>query len=389
MRKPFLLKISSYSYFLMMFSLPLSLILDNIFLGIMFLSIVFNNKKLTRSRVFYYYLLFLLFTVMNSILNNSFFIEIENIFRLLPIILIPLCLENIEKNTRIKGLLFLSIAIVIIQLNAIYGIINYYYFTEGKKYALKNYSKINEILNYERPYLGFFSALNIILSYYFYKLKNNRSWLNISLAIFSLVLIVLISARLAIIIVFLTGLLVILFRLNKKNIMKITLLFIGVIVLIFYSNHSLRERFNLISKDARVVTWKGASVIFFKNSNYIFGSGSEQDTRVNLLEYYKNYDGFNGEAEKNRFISKNYNTHNQYINELLRGGLIGFILLIIPQILILYKSVSKKNILALMFLVSIMSFSLTENILARQIGVYLFALLISLSSIFSYKKENK
>lgn len=387
MRKPFLLKISSYSYFLMMFFLPLSLILDNIFLGIMVLSIVFNKIKLTRSRVFYYYLLFLLFTVMNSILNNSFFIEIENIFRLLPIILIPLCLGNIDKNTRIKGLLFLSIAIVIIQLNAFYGIINYYYFTEGKKYTLRNYSKINEILNYERPYLGFFSALNIILSYYYYKLKNNRNWLNITLAIFSLVLIVLISARLAIIIVFLIGLLVILFDLNKKYIMKIILLFIGAIVLIFYSNHSLRERFNLISKDARVVTWKGASVIFFKNSNYIFGSGSEQNTRVNLLDYYKNYEGFDSVAEQNRFISKNYNTHNQYINELLRGGCVGFLLLIIPQIILLYKSVSKNNVLALMFLVSIMSFSVTENILARQIGVYLFALFMSLSSIFSYKKR--
>jgi hypothetical protein len=370
----------------MMFFLPLSLVLDNIFLGIMFLSIVFNLKKLTKSRVFYYLLFLLLFTVLNSILNNCFFIESENILRLLPLILIPFCLGNIEKNTRRKGLVFLSFAIVIIQLNAIYGIINYYYFTEGKKYALKNYSKINEILNYERPYLGFFSAINVTLSYYYFKLKNKRRWLNISLAIFSLVLIVIISARLAITIVFFTSLVVILVKLNKKYILKTTLLFIGVIFLIFCSNSSLRERFKQISKDARVVTWKGASVIFLKNSKYIFGSGSEQDTRVNLLEYYRNYDGFDSAAEQNRFINKNYNTHNQYINELLRGGFVGLLLLIIPQAILLYKSVSKKNVLSFMFLVSIMSFSFVENILARQIGVYLFALLLSLSSI-SYKER--
>jgi O-antigen ligase len=135
-----------------------------------------------------------------------------------------------------------------------------------------------------------------------------------------------------------------------------------------------------------VVTWKGASVIFLKNSKYIFGSGSEQDTRVNLLEYYRNYDGFDSAAEQNRFINKNYNTHNQYINELLRGGFVGLLLLIIPQAILLYKSVSKKNVLSFMFLVSIMSFSFVENILARQIGVYLFALLLSLSSI-SYKER--
>jgi hypothetical protein len=268
-------------------------------------------------------------------------------------------------------------------LNAFYGVINYYYFTEGKKYALKNYSKINEILNYERPYLGFFSAINIILCYYYFKLNNKRRWLNIALAIFSLVLIVIISARLAIIVVFFTSLILIFMRLNKKYIIMATLFFIGVI---FFSNSSLGERFKLISKDSRVVIWKGASDIFSKNSKYIFGSGSEQNTRANLLEHYKNYEEFDSTAEQNRFISKNYNTHNQYINELLRGGLVGLLLLIIPQAILLYKSVSKKNVLSLMFLISIMSFSLVENILARQIGVYLFALLLSLSSI-SYKER--
>ena len=383
MRKQLLLKASNYSYFLMMFFLPISLILDNIFLGIMFLSIVFSLNKLVISRVFYYLFILFIFTVLNSILNNCFFIESENIIRLLPLIFVPFCLGNLENNTKRKGLVFLFIAIVIIQLNAFYGVINYYYFTEGKKYALKNYSKINEILNYERPYLGFFSAINIILCYYYFKLNNKRRWLNIALAIFSLVLIVIISARLAIIVVFFTSLILIFMRLNKKYIIMATLFFIGVI---FFSNSSLGERFKLISKDARVVIWKGASVIFSKNPKYIFGSGSEQNTRANLLEHYKNYEGFDSTAEQNRFISKNYNTHNQYINELLRGGLVGLLLLIIPQAILLYKSVSKKNVLSLMFLISIMSFSLVENILARQIGVYLFALLLSLSRI-SYKER--
>ena len=49
MREQFLLKVSNYSYFLMMFFLPLSLVLDNIFLGIMFLSLVFSLKELSKS----------------------------------------------------------------------------------------------------------------------------------------------------------------------------------------------------------------------------------------------------------------------------------------------------------------------------------------------------
>ena len=381
MKKDLLLKISNYSYFLMMFFLPISLLLDNIFLIIMFLSIIFNKKKaINNNNVLYYLLAFFLFTLVNGFLNNSFLVEKSNYIKLLPFIFIPFCLDNIENKIKLKGFVFLIIGIIIIQLNSVYGIINYYYFTEGKKYALKNYSKINEILNYERPYLGFFSALSIVICFYYYSINKNKI-LSTIISFFSLLLIIVISARLAIVIVFFTSLVVIFKKLNKKNFIKTLIIFLGIIFLIFMSNSSLNDRFSEIKKDARVITWKGASVTFFKNAKFIFGTGSEENTRSNLLEYYKNYDGFISKDEKNRFINKNYNTHNQYINELLRGGVIGLLLLLIPQVILLYSSFKKNNILELMFLVSIFSFCLVENILDRQVGVYLYALLLSLTNI--------
>jgi O-antigen ligase len=366
-----------------MFFLPLSLLLDNIFLVIMFLSTIFKVKKVKSNRIFYFLLVFYLFILFNGLLNHEFVIEKENYIRLLPFLLIPFCIENIDNEVKLKGLFFLFIGIIVIQINSVYGIINYYYFTEGKKYALKNYSKIKEILNYERPYLGFFSALNIIICFYLYSI-NRKRFLSVLVAVLSLVLIIVISARLAIIVVFLTGVIVLFKEVNEKRVMVALSVLVGVLLIVLLSNSSLKERFSQIGNDARVITWNGAIQSFKNTHKYVLGSGSGQKTRSDLLEYYKNYEGFISQDEKNRFVSKNYNTHNQYLNELLRGGFIGLFLLLIPQILLLYFSFKKTNTMGLMFLIAIMSFSLVENILDRQIGVYLYALLLSLT-IITYK----
>lgn len=384
MSKKFVSNITNYSYYLIMFFLPLSLKMDNIFLAIMFISVFLNNKRIKTSNLQFYFLAFCSFTFLNGVLNNFFIEEKDNFLRLLPLIFVPFCLKNISYKTKIKGLYFLLIAIIVIQLNSIYGIINYYYFIEGKKYALKNYSKVNEILNYERPYLGFFSALNIVISFYLF---NKKKWLSITIAISSLLLIIIISARLAIIVVFFTVLIALLSKLTKRNILITITIMLGAFIFMVFSKSSLNERFKQISKDARVITWKGASNIFVNNSKYILGSGSETNTRKNLLEHYKNYKGFSSDAEKKRFIKKNYNTHNQYINELLRGGILGFVLFLLPQIVLFIKSIKTKNTLSIMFLVSIFSFSFVENILDRQIGVYLFAILLSLTNVTYKAKE--
>lgn len=386
MKKELIIKLSSYSYFLMMFFLPISLLLDNIFLGLLFLSVLLNSKKTIKNNTLYYLFAFFTFTFLNGVLNSFFEVEKENYLRLLPLLIIPFSLGNIDNITKLKGLFFLSLGIVIIQLNSVYGIINYYYFTEGKKYALRNYYKVNEILNYERPYLGFFSAINIIICLYYF-VTHKRKILSIVVALFSLILIIVISARLAIIVVALTGLITVFKIFKTKNIIKPLLILFGILFLVLLSKSSLKYRFLQITKDARLVTWTGASDIFFKNSYYIFGSGSEQQIRDNLLEYYKDYDGFESEAEHNRFITKNYNTHNQYINELLRGGFVGLFLLVIPQVILLYSNFKNNNDIALMFLSAIISFSFVENILDRQVGVYLYALLLCLTGINYKVKE--
>ena len=77
MKKQLLSNLSNYFYFLLMFFLPISLRIENVFLGMLFLSTVFNPKKRTPSNIKYYLLAFFLFTLINGFLNNYFIVEKE------------------------------------------------------------------------------------------------------------------------------------------------------------------------------------------------------------------------------------------------------------------------------------------------------------------------
>jgi O-antigen ligase len=387
MNKQIIIKLSNYSYFLMMFFLPISLLMGNVFLGILFLSILFQKRKIEFNKtVIFSLLIFFLFTLINGLLKVDYSIEQNNYIKLLPILLLPYSLGSMSKEIRIKGLVFLFFGVLFIQIHSIIGVIDYYYFTEGKKYALKNYSKINEILHYERPYLGYFSVLNIIISYHFFK-KYNKKLLAVLITLFSLLLIFIISARLAIIIALIVGLIILFVEFNKKKrIISFSVLLMTIFVFM-YSDSPLKHRLNQINNDARVVIWTGAVESLKKTDRFFFGSGSQTNTRENLLNYYKAHESFTSEDEKNRFITKNYNVHNQYLNEILRGGIFGLIIFIIPQILLLFRNLfNESSTLELLFLISIICFCFVENILDRQVGVYLYAILLSFSSMFN--KEN-
>ncbi|WP_369048212.1 O-antigen ligase family protein [Tenacibaculum sp. UWU-22] len=371
-------KVSAYSYYFLMLFLPTSMLFANISLVILFLSILLKKEKKTSyNLVVLSLLIFFIYLVANSVFNASFYVEKPHFIKVIPLIIIPYSIINIDNRTKKIGLMFLLAGILIIQLKAMYGIIDYYYFSDAKKYSLKNYANVNAILRYERPYLGYFSAISIAIDYYFFKQKKAK-FVFIFLSIFSFIVTVIIGARLAIIIILLV---ILIFELKyfRKKTLILLLSIMGLIF--FFSAPNLKDRFFEIKNDARLIIWKGAYNIFGKEKNYWFGSGSLTKTREKLYIYYKEYNKYQSIDEKNRFVSKNYNTHNQYINELLRGGFFGLLLFIVPQFILLFFSIKQQNTLYFIFLISIFCFCFVENILERQIGVYLYAILLSFAGL--------
>ena len=383
MNNKIFLKIESWSYYLVMFFLPISLFLDNLFLGILlFVVLLKKNKPFDNKLVTYSMFLFFIYIFFNTVLKDSLILNKESIIKILPILLLPFCLGNLSKKTLVKGCFFLMIGIVVIQINAILGIIDYYYFTEGNKYALKNYSKVNEIIRYERPYLGFLSAFNFILSLLFFK-KFKKLIFPILISCLAIIIVILISARLALIIIFFSCLIYLLNKFKFKNSIIYLTLLTSLFVLVFLTNQSIKARFIQIKNDARLITWRGAYKIFNEGEKYITGIGSQKKINNLYVNYYNAYENYQSLDEKKRFLKKNYNTHNQYINELLRGGFMGLFLFLLPQYLIIRKIFKNNSFLNYILLFSIVCFLTVENVIQRQVGVYLYIIILSLSNILS------
>lgn len=374
------------AYFALMFFLTTSIFLSNVSLIILLTFAIFFGKRVYPLKQILISSLILLFLYIVILSTSTLNLEYKEYLKLLPLVLIPIGMTYNKRDILLKGLYFLFAAIVVNQIIALFGIIEYYFFTEGKTVALRSYAGINEILHYERPYLGFLSALNIIVGYKIF--RNFRRWVFVLSSVFSVFIIIIISARLGLIIALLAVLVFVLveIRINLKYLLLFILALITSTVLFFQSNNPLKNRFQQLKYDTRVTVWQGAKSIYSKNANPIFGLSSQTEVKDRLLNYYKTEANFDYQPDRTRFIMKEYNTHNQYINELLRGGLLGLFLLLSPFFIALRSSYLEKNIFNMLLLLAVLLFLMVENLLARQMGVYSIAIILSLTRNKSYER---
>ena len=79
-----------------------------------------------------------------------------------------------------------------------------------------------------------------------------------------------------------------------------------------------------------------------------------------------------------------YNTHNEFLNQWLSFGLVGFIYFVGLWILHIFQSKSQKSLLYFFLILLLILTCLTENILSRQHGVLFSTLFLSM---FFFQKE--
>ncbi|GMN07853.1 hypothetical protein MTsPCn5_32420 [Croceitalea sp. MTPC5] len=377
-------KLLKYCYLALLFFLPISLFIDNLALGLLIIfSIINNNYKwfvfLSSLAPFFFY------TIFSGLAIGVFNDEMSFYIKLLPLVLIPLATSNIDRDTTEKGYLFLLLGVCLAQLVATYGIIDYYYFTEGKKVALRSYARINDILNFERPYLGFLSAIQIIIAgNLFFASKRKIYFFPI---LVSIVLIIVISARLAILITVICCAIYMILKIKDNTLRWIIGVGVPLLltVLIMLSDLALKHRFIQIKNDSRTIIWEGALQQYKNSPSKSFGFSSQQKVDENQNAYYSESANFEYPPDKSRFLEKKYNTHNQYLNELLRGGYFGLLLLLMPFIYVLLRGRHKENPLGLSLVIALAMFLFVENVLERQMGVYLTAII--LANAIKYRDE--
>ena len=176
------------------------------------------------------------------------------------------------------------------------------------------------------------------------------------------------------------------YKLSKKKIVLFVGLFSSLLFMLVINNKNLKKRLHIensfdktikviANQEPRVVIW-GCFLGLIKKSdfNYLTGYKSIKSIQSDLNDCYKNTIE---NVSKNTYYQKTkFNTHNQFLDFFLQGGLIGFLLFII---ILGYSFYSNRfNFTTIFIIFSFVSFLLLENLFHRQLGVYLIGIFIPL-----------
>ena len=340
--------------------------------------------------------IFLIYVILLSIFNKTIHTDFDEILKILHLILlVPVLYEVKEK----AFLIFAFILGVIISSSAtLFNIISTTNFNFND--FILDGAIVKEVFITQRLYLGFFLSISTIFCATIFFESNNKIIRKtcLTLGIITTVLIFIFSSRSSIIIWFILLFSVLIFK--RKEIIqqkKTLLIFLILIVSLIATNYkTLNKRFfysgdiyteklvdKVIKHEPRFLIWKFSFEIFSENKKYFFGLGNKETDNL-LLEKYRT---IKNKKRGNWFIERGFNTHNQFLDFMLNYGIIGLIIYL--YVFLSYLFSLKENIFLFNLILSLFIFSCLENILNRQLGVYIFAFLLVTSKALSNKQLNE
>lgn len=397
-----------------------------------------NIKKYIAKLANLFLILFVLFTVLPVKLNYSsiaiVILVILSIFNLLMfknkcsqllkysifIVSIPFCIyllglintSNIDYGFKFisKNMSFIAFPLIFFSLNAyidksklykffLIGLfvtnlyllgLFFYYFNFGLRFY-----KIVMVDIYHSTYLGMYSLFAYWVCISFFTKNKKKAYL--VLAVFFLISAVVASARIIFILSVLSLVITLMLAIKSKAKRFIAILLTsGFCIIALVKIPTFKQKFNQFLELEKIGFDKNnyrsissrfgkleASVAVIKD-NFWTGTGTG-DAKDKLVEEYQKMKFTKG--YKNR-----YNPHNQYLDNLLRNGIIGgsislFFIFICP----FYIALKQKNKLLLAFTLTVAGVSLTESILDTHKGItfYVFFVTLMLSSIIQNKLISK
>jgi O-antigen ligase len=247
-------------------------------------------------------------------------------------------------------------------------VIQYYLFSTVRSFEFFN-SLVENRFILERPYF----ALNCLLSIVCIKfvMENSiikKGFLFCFLAIIVITLFI-IAARLA---MGISVLLSFLFFLKEKKIVYFIILS-SILAITIISNRYIIQRIAIEKGEPRIAIWQCAkSIVDEKGFNYFTGTFSSEVVDNKLISCYNSKEVSNGPYW---WIGKNnykYNTHNQFLWFFTSYGLIGIILFLFVFVIHICNFYKFKNEYSLFFVLIFLFQCLFENVLSRQLGIYVF-----------------
>ena len=358
--------------------------------------IVLINKQIfleiIKNTFFKIFLIFLLFIILFTVFNSSFLLDFSETRKIAQIALL-FVLFSFANNKRILIYGFI-LGVFISSLISGINIINYYL---NSSELLISKSSVEDLFITQRLYLGFFTVISAILLLNIYQTSVNKiqKYLSLLLIIYLLFMLFLISSRSALLIAAVVFLTTIIYQIKPLYSFLLVLAVGFIFSATIFQNKNLSSRF-LYSEDSirssfvekikihepRYDIWKFSGQIFKEEKPYFFGIGTFKTQELLISKYQL----MPIEKRKNWFIERNFNTHNQYIDIGLSYGIIGLLIF-----LIFVKEILKfsfKNIHSLNLVISLLLFLFVENIFHRQLGSFIFALILVLA-LFLINSQNE
>lgn len=387
------------AFALLLFSLSISVAIPNIILGIISLLFIFKKRKKIFSNTYINVLiLFVTYLFIKTILLNSFINNIL-IYKHLIIILVSSILIFHIKNIIIviKGYVFGVFLGVLISLGKIFN-----FYLEYKYFPFGNTSDVENLILIHRPYLGFMCFIAIVLiSVLIGKLEDNNKKLGyLSLTFIFILFLFTIVARLAL---FLSLIFIFIkifhhFKLSKTKLLITFCSLIIIISSVFLLNKNLKNRFHikdsyietikvLKNQEPRFVIWKcSLNQIYDINFNFFTGYSDRSNIEEKLTSCYG--ETIENISKRDYYLKTRFNTHNQFFDIFLDGGIIGLSLFLV---FLLFPFIYfRNNFEAVFTLLGLITFLGLENLFFRQLGAYLFGILIPLFyNIITHSKNHE
>lgn len=330
------------------------------------------------------YLLTLL-SFFNSQNIKPVFINLE---QKLPLLVFPIIFLLGPKlsESKIRSMLITFVCSV--------AIVSFLSFRNGFSWGYRDGALYDNLL-IRHPYLGmycvvcFFFCVEIISET---KARHVR-FIFITLAIFYVVFLLILFAKMSIVTLFILAFIYVIFKLYYKQ--KRNLAFFIVVLLtlcLIYGGlinqtgrEFMREVVSLTNLDfnkynptlvnslnLRWIHWSCSFEILFTQNNWLLGVGVG-DAQALLNKCYANKIG-----DQSFLAIGNFNSHNQFITFWLELGLVSLLFFVFHLLAILFLYLKNKDLLAVVFTIGIFFFCITESIFEVQKGIVFYCLFQSI-----------
>lgn len=377
--------IFEYLIYLLILLLFFSKALPNIaliLLSLLFLKdLKFNGLKMNFSSAAILFAL-LIYLFFKSLFFGTIVYDLKVYKGIFLLFWLSLLLRKIKDVRLFNNFILMGIDACIIS--SLFLIVLFFY--KNNSLPFTNTAEVNNLLLLERPYIGFVAVLGFLLSLENAIIFAKYRWLYLVNAIILILFIILISARISIITLFCVSMVFFLFYYKVKWHQKVffTIALILLFGIVISTNKNISERFFIkknieeslkVASDyePRILIWNCANNMTEKDDfSFITGFKGYEIVSNNFLDCYSTT--IENESKKEYFLSEKFNSHNQFIDFYLIGGILGLLLFTGFFVKLFYEA--KTNFFSTAIVISFLLFFFVENIFYRQFGCYLFGIFI-------------